>query len=103
MNAHVLAPDIAGSPFDWVPAQDAVLYYATGKVAWELGEQDVVFRGDYSRTAGKNACMNCVTPCRVHPQNRLLLRPENPINVSRARSTSPARTSNTYQYALLVQ
>lgn len=50
MTAHVLALDIAGSPFDWIPAQDAVLYYATGKVAWELGDQDMVFRGGYARS-----------------------------------------------------
>lgn len=50
MNSHVLALDIAGNPFDWIPAQEAVLYYATGKVAWELGEQDMVFRGGHSRS-----------------------------------------------------
>jgi hypothetical protein len=49
MTTHILALDIAGNPFDWIAAQDAVLYYATGKVAWELGEQDTVFRGGYSR------------------------------------------------------
>lgn len=50
MAAHILALDIAGNPFDWIAAQDAVLYYATGKVAWELGRKDIVFRGGYSRT-----------------------------------------------------
>lgn len=50
MTVHVLALDIAGNPFDWIPAQDAVLYYATGKIAWELGEQDMVFRGGHSRS-----------------------------------------------------
>jgi hypothetical protein len=49
MTAHILALDIAGNPFDWIPAQEAVLYYATGKVAWELGEPNLVFRGGYSR------------------------------------------------------
>lgn len=49
MYPHVLALDIAGNPFDWLSVQDAVLYYATGKVAWELGEQQVVFRGGHSR------------------------------------------------------
>lgn len=50
MNAHILALDIAGNPFDWIAQQDAVLYYATDKVAWELGELDMVFRGGYSRS-----------------------------------------------------
>jgi hypothetical protein len=49
MTAHVLALDIAGNPFGWIPAQDAVLYYASDKVAWELGEQEMVFRGGFSR------------------------------------------------------
>jgi hypothetical protein len=50
MIAHVLALDIAGNPFDWIPPQHAVLYYATDKVAWELGEDELVFRGGYSRS-----------------------------------------------------
>ena len=50
MIAHILALDIAGNPFEWIAPQEAVLYYATGKVAWELGERDLVFRGGYSRS-----------------------------------------------------
>lgn len=50
MTTNVLALDIAGNPFDWIPAQDAVHYYATGKVAWELGEHNFVFRGGFSKT-----------------------------------------------------
>lgn len=57
MNAHVLALDIAGNPFDWIPAQDAVLYYATDKVAWELGEQAMIFRGGYSRAGVQSRIM----------------------------------------------
>jgi hypothetical protein len=49
MIAHILALDIAGNPFDWISPEDAVLYYAAGKVAWELGERQQVFRGGYSR------------------------------------------------------
>lgn len=49
MTAHILALDIAGNPFDWIPPEDAVLYYASGKVAWELGEFNLVFRGGFSR------------------------------------------------------
>ncbi|HJV87543.1 MAG TPA: HNH endonuclease [Noviherbaspirillum sp.] len=50
MIAHVLALDIAGNPFGWIAAQDAVIYYATGKVAWELGGISMVFRGGYQRS-----------------------------------------------------
>jgi len=49
MAEHILALDIAGNPFDWIAPQEAVLYYATGKVAWELGERELVFRGGFSR------------------------------------------------------
>jgi hypothetical protein len=49
MIVHILALDIAGNPFDWISPEDAVLYYAAGKVAWELGERQQVFRGGYSR------------------------------------------------------
>jgi hypothetical protein len=50
MNTQILALDIAGNPFDWIPPEDAILYYATGKVAWELGAREFIFRGGYSRS-----------------------------------------------------
>jgi hypothetical protein len=50
MTPHVLALDIAGNPFDWITPQAAVHYYATDKVAWELGGEEFVFRGGISRT-----------------------------------------------------
>lgn len=50
MTAFILALDVAGNPFDWLSAQEAVLYYASGKVAWDLGNHEIVFRGGYSRT-----------------------------------------------------
>ena len=49
MASDILALDIAGNPFDWISGQDAVHYYAIGKVAWDLGERDQVFRGGYSK------------------------------------------------------
>jgi hypothetical protein len=45
----ILALDIAGNPWAWLSAQEAIHYYAIGKVAWELGEEDTVFRGGWSR------------------------------------------------------
>ena len=50
MSAHILVLDIAGNPFDWVAPQEAIHYYAIGKVAWELGEREFVFRGGYGKT-----------------------------------------------------
>ena len=48
-TSQILALDIAGNPIDWISAQDAVHYYATGKVAWELGNDEMVFRGGHGR------------------------------------------------------
>jgi HNH endonuclease len=48
MTSQVLTLDISGRPFDWITPSDAVLYYATNKVAWELGTHEFVFRGGYS-------------------------------------------------------
>jgi hypothetical protein len=50
MSNHILALDIAGNPFDWISGQDAATYYASGKVAWDLGEGNMVFRGGYSKS-----------------------------------------------------
>jgi hypothetical protein len=36
MTHQILALDISGNPFDWIAPHEAVHYYATGKVAWEL-------------------------------------------------------------------
>lgn len=49
MTPHVLALDLAGNPFDWISPEAAVHYYATGKVAWALGDKEFVFRGGVSR------------------------------------------------------
>ena len=48
MTPQILALDIAGNPFDWISAQDAIHYYATDKVAWELGDREFLFRGGVS-------------------------------------------------------
>ncbi|WP_425953245.1 HNH endonuclease [Ralstonia pseudosolanacearum] len=45
---RVLALDIAGNPYEWLPPEDAVTLYAKGKVAWELGDTEMVFRGGVS-------------------------------------------------------
>lgn len=50
MTPQILATDIAGNPFEWISAADAALYYANGKVAWDAGEREFLFRGGYSRS-----------------------------------------------------
>jgi hypothetical protein len=52
---HVLALDIAGNPFEWLAAEDAVTLYAKGKVAWELGGTEKIFRGGHSRAGVQSA------------------------------------------------
>lgn len=46
---HVLTLDIAGTPFAWLEPEEALRYYALGKVSWELGDEAMVFRGGVSR------------------------------------------------------
>lgn len=46
---QILALDIAGNPFNWISPNDAALYYANGKVAWDLGENELVLRGGFSK------------------------------------------------------
>lgn len=48
MTTHILALDIAGNPFDWISHEVAIHYYATEKVAWDLGDKEFVFRGGVS-------------------------------------------------------
>lgn len=46
---QVLTLDISGRPFAWLEPEEAVTYYAKGKVAWELGEARQAFRGGYGK------------------------------------------------------
>lgn len=49
MTQQILGLDIAGNPFEWLHPNDAAHYYVTGKVAWELGDQDIVLHGGTSK------------------------------------------------------
>lgn len=46
---QVLVLDISGQPTEWLSPKDAVTAYANGKVAWDLGDAERIFRGGYSR------------------------------------------------------
>lgn len=46
---QILALDIAGNPFRWLDIERAIYYAAGGKVAWEIGADELVFRGGVRR------------------------------------------------------
>ena len=48
MQQHILALDISGTPFDWLSIPEAAGYYATKKVAWDLGDTAVTLRGGHN-------------------------------------------------------
>jgi len=51
---NVLAVNIAGYPVRWLDAQRAACYVASGKVAWELGEEMLVLRGGRQRNGKRS-------------------------------------------------
>lgn len=42
---RTLVLDIAGKPFRWIDIERAICYAAGGKVAWEIGEHELMFHG----------------------------------------------------------
>lgn len=51
---QILALDIAGNPFRWLGIEQAIVYAASGRVAWEVGEQELVFLGG-TRPSGERS------------------------------------------------
>ncbi|MDR2880929.1 MAG: HNH endonuclease [Azoarcus sp.] len=51
---QILALDIAGNPFRWLDIEQAISYAATGRVAWEIGEQELVFHGGVRRSGERS-------------------------------------------------
>ena len=49
MHHDILALDIAGTPVRWIGAETAAGYYASGKIAWELGDAPIHLRGGINR------------------------------------------------------
>ncbi len=49
MHHDILALDIAGTPVRWIGADTAAGYYASGKIAWELGGAPIHLRGGINR------------------------------------------------------
>lgn len=52
MSHHVLALDSAGTPSQWLLPREAALYVVQGKVAWSMGESQLVLRGGTNATSG---------------------------------------------------
>ncbi len=48
----ILRLDVAGIPDDWISAETAAGYYATGTVAWALGDVCGSLRGGINRVSG---------------------------------------------------
>ena len=51
----ILKLDIAGNPQDWISIEQAVVYYATEMVVYELGNAVTTYRGGYNRISQKQS------------------------------------------------
>jgi CRISPR/Cas system Type II protein with McrA/HNH and RuvC-like nuclease domain len=49
METRILGLDIAGNPFKWLTMEEAVHYYASDKVVWDIGEELQTFRGGVNK------------------------------------------------------
>jgi 5-methylcytosine-specific restriction endonuclease McrA len=49
MTPLILRLNQGGQPVNWIPWQDAVLYYAREQVAWALGDETLRFYGGMNR------------------------------------------------------
>jgi len=49
MELRVLGLDIAGNPFKWLTVEEAVHYYASDKVVWELGDDLRTLHGGHQK------------------------------------------------------
>lgn len=54
MEYRVLGLDIAGNPFKWLSIEEAIHYYASDKVAWELGEDLQTFHGGFQKSGDRS-------------------------------------------------
>lgn len=79
----VLALDIAGNPMDWISAGDAALYYASGKVIWDIGNEEMILRGGHNH-AGIQSVLRVrpVIAVNNHHRGMKALRKELPLGDS---------------------
>lgn len=46
---QILVLDISGNPIEWASPAEAAHSYVTGRVAWDLGREEIVLRGGHNR------------------------------------------------------
>ena len=51
---QILALNLAGQPFRWLAAEEAVTYHAVAKVAWSVGEPVLLFRGGVKKDGSRS-------------------------------------------------
>jgi hypothetical protein len=51
---QILALDIAGNPFRWLDVERAIYYVAGKKVAWEVGDEEMLFHGGTQRSGERS-------------------------------------------------
>jgi 5-methylcytosine-specific restriction endonuclease McrA len=70
---QILVLDKAGQPLDWISHREAILEYAAGKVAWDLGDEGhVTFRGGENRVTGTQSQLTTapIIALRGEPKKR---------------------------------
>ena len=53
-TVKILGLTIAGNPFKWLSLEEAVHYYASDKVVWELGDELQTFHGGYQSSGTRS-------------------------------------------------
>jgi 5-methylcytosine-specific restriction endonuclease McrA len=54
METRILGLDISGNPFKWLTMEEAVHYYATDKVVWDIGEELDTYHGGIGKDGNRS-------------------------------------------------
>ena len=54
-DLKILALDQGGIPQRWITTEDSIAYHARDQVAWQLGDDEITFRGGINRLSGKQS------------------------------------------------
>lgn len=74
MHTHVLQLDIQGTPQAWISLESAASHYATGAVAWEVGDTPLAtLRGGYNVVSGRQSVLDVAPIIAVRGQAKLNL------------------------------
>lgn len=65
----ILQLDVAGQPQRWINYERSAYYYAKDRVAWSMGEVDVVLHGGTSRMTGEQSVLTMDTIIAVRQEN----------------------------------